>query len=187
MKRRFQNARTRAQRLFFAWLDEAGPHFKIPLCVERRTDRCIEFTFAGIPPIIRGTIVFGRTSVSCGTEKDWVARNMPSGEINIYVDWQDQNWDQILWLNAILVKKAGGFTCYECLPEYRQTFPNREAIWRDHLFKPLLAWVNDELAAAKALGIYQTRSKGGTWAKLLTTVEDREKDCLIARVSLADH
>jgi hypothetical protein len=88
-------------------------------------------------------------------------------------------------MDAHPVRTANGYICRECLPEEGNAFSSREALWKNHLFEPLLEWINDELATAKALGIYATSDRSGTWAKLLGTGENPESDCLIAKVPLA--
>ena len=45
-------------------------------------------------------------------------------------------------------------------------FPNRSALWTDHLFEPFLEWVNESLANAKRLALYGS-SDYATWAGLL--------------------
>ena len=50
--------------------------------------------------------------------------------------------------------------------ESRPVFPDRPALWTDHLFEPLLEWVNESLAKAKWLALYGSPDYG-TWARLL--------------------
>lgn len=45
-------------------------------------------------------------------------------------------------------------------------FHDREQLWCEHQFEPLLEWVNDLLVKAKYIGLYQTEGGGVTWAKL---------------------
>ena len=45
-------------------------------------------------------------------------------------------------------------------------FADRPALWADHLFEPLLEWVNDSLARAKWLALYGN-PEWATWARLL--------------------
>jgi hypothetical protein len=45
-------------------------------------------------------------------------------------------------------------------------FADRPSLWADHLFDPLLEWVNDGLARAKWLALYGS-PEWGTWARLL--------------------
>jgi hypothetical protein len=61
-------------------------------------------------------------------------------------------------------------------------FPNLDALWRDHLFEPFLAWVNEELAEADAVGLYGSPSDGYTHARLLTTGELHPETFIPVRV-----
>jgi len=187
MKRPIPKTRSRAQRAFFAWLNEATPRFKIPLCIEKRTDKDVIFSFVGIPAAIRGYLTFDYMcwERSLNTrKKQFTVRKISGGEVIISVDWQDQSWDILLCLEVLPERTARGYVCHECEPEARELFPSREALWKDHLFEPLLKWINEELATARAVGIYQTRDEGGTWAKLLYSNVDSESDYRIAELGI---
>ncbi len=56
------------------------------------------------------------------------------------------------------------------LPEHRRIFSSREDLWRDHLFEPLLGWVNEDLAPATAIALFESGG-GATWPKLVATAE----------------
>jgi hypothetical protein len=66
-----------------------------------------------------------------------------------------------------------GYVCGHCEAEARKTFPNLEALWRDHLFEPFLEWVNKKLATAEAVGFYGSLSSGWTHAELLPNYDPR--------------
>jgi hypothetical protein len=51
-------------------------------------------------------------------------------------------------------------------PAARRVFPDRPALWADHLFEGLLVWVNDNLARAKWLALYGSAGQA-SWARLL--------------------
>jgi hypothetical protein len=69
-------------------------------------------------------------------------------------------WDMLLDLEAGVVRRSGGWTCWWCEQEgKRPMFPSREALWADHLYEPLLAWTNERLAPARALAL----TGGGGW------------------------
>jgi hypothetical protein len=53
-----------------------------------------------------------------------------------------------------------------CPADARGTFADRPGLWADHLFDPLLEWVNLNLARAKWLALYGSR-KQASWARLL--------------------
>ncbi len=187
MKHRIPKVRSRAQRAFFAWLNEATPRLKIPLRIEKRTDKDVIFSFVGIPAAIRGYLTFDymcwQRSLNT-SKKQFTVRKISGGEVIISVDWQGQNWDILLCLEVLPVRTTSGYICRECEPEAHEIFPSREALWVDHLFEPLLKWINGELATARAVGIYQTSDKGGTWAKLLHSEVDSESDYRVAELGI---
>lgn len=79
---------------------------------------------------------------------------------------EGETWDLLLSLDVLPVAMAGGFVCELCKHQDRRVFLTVEALWRDHLFDPLSAWINDRLSRAKVLAFYQTENKGATWAEL---------------------
>jgi hypothetical protein len=79
---------------------------------------------------------------------------------------QGDGWDFLLDLDAEPKRVPGGYVCDLCPPESRPVFPNRPALWTDHLFEQLLEWVNESLAKAKWLALYGSLDYG-TWARLL--------------------
>ena len=76
-------------------------------------------------------------------------------------------WDFLLSVDGE-PKRAdgGGFFCETCPPGARRVFADRPALWADHLFEPLLEWVNGELARAKWLALYGDPERA-TWARLM--------------------
>jgi hypothetical protein len=48
--------------------------------------------------------------------------------------------------NAFPERTEAGIISNECAHDERHVFTRREDLWRDHLFEPLLRWVNEALA-----------------------------------------
>lgn len=177
--------RSRAQRAFYAWLKDAAPQFRIPLSITRRTDRQVEFLFSGITPLLHGFLRFGRVSEWHLLDRKRVrTKRLSHGELVISTDWQEDCWDVLVWNDAYPVRTSTGYTCYECLPEFQSVFPNRESLWRDHLFEPLFEWTNTQLADAEAVGLYQTKGGGIRWAKLLPAGQTDDPECLVEKIPL---
>lgn len=66
------------------------------------------------------------------------------------------------------LRAKGGVRCGECarLGEPAPVFQSRHALWTQHLFEPLLTWLNSQLATA--IGIeYVVFGHGSTAVKLL--------------------
>jgi hypothetical protein len=118
---------------------------KEPLRLVRRTDHWLELSFVEVPVL----------SVSL----------LPH-EINIAANLVGECWDFLLSFDAFPAKTAAGYICRECPSECQTVFASRDALWRDHLFEPLLDWINTKLAAADAIGFYG-RAGHSTWARLL--------------------
>jgi hypothetical protein len=133
---------------FLVWLEGAAPRISIAARPSGCTEQRIALSFEGINPAIGAFL-------TC-----W--------ELVVFVNWEGRNWDVLLNLDARPRRLArGGYTCECCKRQNRRTFPSLDAFWRDHLFEPLLVWVNGELAAADVIGLYGSPSDGYTYAKLL--------------------
>jgi hypothetical protein len=111
----------------------------------RRIDSCLTFGFQGIDRVLDATL---------------------TDELCIHVTWDDDWWDMLTCLESYSKRVPGGYVCADCDPATRATFPTREALWVDELFEPLLLWINETLAPAKALYLY--RYGGMTAAKLIS-------------------
>ncbi len=110
-------------------------------------DRVQEFSFAGINHAIIGALT--------------------TYEIEVYAMHENDCWDILLSAYAEPKRaQGGGFFCEACPPDARRMFADRPALWADHLFDPLLEWVNDSLARAKWLALHGS-PEWATWARLL--------------------
>jgi hypothetical protein len=135
-------------RAFIDWLEEVRLRLAIALEVRGRVGRHIELSFDGIHPAIGASLT--------------------SRELSVFADWQGQTWDLLLSLDVLPRRARSGYICELCQPEERPIFPNLEALWRDHLFEPLLTWVNTRLAISDALDLYGSPSSGSTHAELVS-------------------
>ena len=132
--------------VFYNWLEgDAAKRLAIPLVIGKWKDEYLEFAFTGITPAISVTL--------------------DAWNLCVQVEWEGTNWDVILDLDTEPQSVDGGVVCGWCEPEDRIIFPSEVELWRDHLFEPFLAWVNDELATADLLCLYGERDHM-TWAKL---------------------
>jgi hypothetical protein len=139
--------RRKIQSAFLSWLKDNRDRFALEIRLGTRTDEVQEFSFAGINPAITGALT--------------------TYEIEVYAMHEDDSWDILLsaWAEPKRAR-GGGFFCEACRPDARRVFADRPALWADHLFDPLLEWVNDSLARAKWLALYGS-PEWGTWARLL--------------------
>jgi hypothetical protein len=117
-----------------AWPDANNGRFAIPVRLGKRTGRLWEFPFDGVNGAVHGALT--------------------TYEINVVVEYADELWDFLLSLYAAPRRAAGGgYFCASCRPEARRVFPTGQSLWADHLFEPLLEWVNESLAQAKWLAL----------------------------------
>jgi hypothetical protein len=122
----------------------------IGIALGRRTDEVLQFAFVGINPSITGYL--------------------STQDINVDVtfddkDFDDENWDTLIWLFHGAKPVPGGYICSECKPEYQRVFPDLVALWTDHLFEALLKWITEELAPAHWL-IMEGRIRRYTSARI---------------------
>jgi hypothetical protein len=149
-------------RAFVDWLSDASPRLAIPLRVDKKDSESIEASFVGINTAVGVFIEYGETDAFV--------------ELGVFVDWEGCNWDMILNLDCEPVRRADGYVCDLCPPEDQKEFPNREALWRDHLFEPFLEWVNEDLATADVIYLWSSPGKGMTSARLLRSSAIPEVD-----------
>jgi hypothetical protein len=128
--------RRQIQRAFLAWLAANRERFAVAIVLGRRTDHFLEFSFAGINNAVSGEL----TSYS----------------LSISADYEDYCWDLIWDADASPKHVPGGCICKLCEQAQRKLFPDRPALWADHLFEPFLEWTNTELANADWLLLYGT-------------------------------
>jgi hypothetical protein len=139
--------RRKIQRAFLSWLADNRDRFALEIRLGTRTDRVQEFSFARINHAITGALT--------------------TYEIEVYAIHENDCWDFLLSAYAEPKRaRGGGFFCETCPPDARRLFADRPALWADHLFGPLLEWVNGELARAKWLALFGSPERA-TWARLL--------------------
>jgi hypothetical protein len=112
-------------------------------------------------------------SVSTKTQPDSrginpaIGASLTTRHLTVFVEWEDRVWDFLLYFDVWPRLAVGGYVCEHCRPEQRTTFPDMEALWRDHLFEPLAEWIDEKLSAADAVGLFGSPSNGWTDAELL--------------------
>jgi len=102
-----------------------------------------------------------------------------SGIIDVWC-WTDKKFTlssaDILTDFDIAERKSGlGYYCECCDPT--TFYKNRQMLWDNEVFEPLLKWANEKLLPDNYLCIYQTEDKGGLWAKIKKSSElEQDKD-----------
>jgi hypothetical protein len=135
--------RNEMQRAFDSWYRINQDRFLIKLVFLSRTDRRLIFSFAGITSSLSATF----------SEYD----------LSVRVTWLGDTWELLKWWNASPKREGHGYICALCQPS--EVFATRCAVWEDHLFEPLLDWVNKSLAMATELHL-EGVTNDITYAKL---------------------
>jgi len=123
-------------RAFRDWLDLNRSRFTHPVELHDNPGGWATFSFFGIHRALSGGLTESGLCVSA--------------------TYQGDCWDFLFDEDAYPRKVPGGYECRECLPAHKKLFASRAALWHDHLFEPLLTWVNEELACATWLVLEAT-------------------------------
>ena len=145
------------QRAFGAWLDEVRPLLSQKVEIGHRTDSHYGFSFNKGAPFLSGQLSL------C--------------EVAVFADYEGYNYDLVFNADVAVAHSISVFHCSLCEPNKRSIFATQEGLWRDHLFDPLLRWVNDTLAPAKAIAFHCSGpdpSMSSTTARLLRDVTEAE-------------
>lgn len=95
---------------------------------------------------------------------------LTDNRLDIAVIWQDVVWDLLRSFKVDPVRTDEGYVCMKWEPEHRRLFGSLDALWRGHLFEPLLDWANIALAPARWLVLERRLDEGSTWARLDTAI-----------------
>jgi hypothetical protein len=128
------------------WVSLQGERLHSPLQVTECRDRYMRWRFARLTPVIEVVLT------------TW--------QLSVVVNWQGGCWDCLVDFEAMPRSTPAGYACLLCPSTHPQSWSSREALWRDHVFEPFLAWVNTELSSARWLGLYQSEESGFRWAVL---------------------
>ena len=140
---------TGLQRAFRDWLDDAQPRLAVGIRIGYAGLDGIEFGFAVANPVLVGALITG-------------------GELVVAAEWEGECWDFLFCEEARPKETSTGYVCWICEAEGKhRTFPTIEALWRNHLFRPLEDWITTKLADAQAVALCRSDSGGTTWARLV--------------------
>jgi hypothetical protein len=134
---------------FLDWLRTESGRLVLPASVDTAVPSCSELRVQGVHPAVQ--ILFPQ---NC--------------EIAVNVEWEGMDWDQLVWLDAY--EKPGpdnsGWINTAMRPEFQVVHRTREALWRADVFEPLLTWINEDLAHATHLAMWEI-ADGVTTARLV--------------------
>jgi hypothetical protein len=84
-------------------------------------------------------------------------------EVRVDITHEGRVWDILECFEAWARRGDAGYHCDLCLDQQR-AWPTREALWTDHCYEPLAAWMAGPLALARWLDLCAIG--GTTWAAL---------------------
>ena len=137
------------QEAFVAWFRDDPKRFALPVSLGSVTSERLVLHVQGIHSAINISIE-------------------DHADINVWVEWEDVDWDQLLWLFASEEPGPNGTGWIDdsVLPDFRVVHPTREDLWRANVFEDLLTWVNEVLAHATHLAMWGS-ADDPTWARLV--------------------
>jgi len=147
--------RPRVQRAFLRWYELNRHRFPAELQLLERTDRILKLTLPGLCSLITFDLIRSGTYF----------------EINPTVMIDDDNFDLLIWQDVSVQKIESGYICQLCQEDNRKLYKTREHMWTEHLFEPLLLWINKSLMSAHWLII----DKGEYWCSARLNKESDEK------------
>lgn len=136
--------RPRIQRAFVRWFRENHTRFAVPVRLSKITAIGILLTFPQHPDCLSA----------------WLSR----WSLSASVDWRGMCWDLLISLDSCPEPVPGGYRCRLNM-KFVESWPTREAVWRNNLFEPFLWWVNNMLAHSRKVTLYG-RPGESTWASL---------------------
>lgn len=126
-------------RYFQAWYRLNHHLFALPLYLCQQRHYGIRLSIGDIPPEV---MHFNLLYKNAG---------FLDGSLDFY--WNGMSIDHTVWMDAHPKKTTAGIICSSChsYGEDLRVFPCKEALWEDHLFKTILAAVNEHIYKAECI------------------------------------
>lgn len=163
---------SRYLRAFVRWFETARSRFLLPVRITQRRRYSHTLDLGAYAGALTASIRVGRRANGWA---GWVS-------VSILANWKGHAIDTVFDLDLKMTHASNGHACGECLPEYAKSYPSREALWIEHNFEALLAFVNDQMAKAETLNLYVTDG-GSSWAAFSKGPPERSGDNLIACIA----
>ena len=97
-----------------------------------------------------------------------------SHTLSVVVVHAGQCWDLLLDLDVVPVRIGSQYQCKHCrLDGSSESYPNRKALWKDHILDPFRNWLLEKLCPARYLNLWG-KPGSSTWA---TLSEDPDPGC----------
>jgi hypothetical protein len=148
--------RKRVFRSFQAWYSKNHPHFGRKLSVIERNETRLVLAVEGIPSQVM-SILF-----AIGGGKSRLLDVSASFQLN------GECLDTAGWFDAAPLRVAGSYRCGFCDDQGSSAaYPSLDALWEDHVFEPLMAWINKELTNIIRIDFCQNSNGGMSWVDLV--------------------
>lgn len=147
-------------RAFQVWYFVNRARLRFPLRLVRRKDRLLELAVGEIPPEVLTLMIIDQGS--------------GGQEISAYLLKNGEVIDLGFSESVHPVRNQDGLRCSECvrMDSHAPVYENRHLLWSDHLFEPILIWLNQRLA--EAAGIEFVCRDGISYVRV---VEPGASDC----------
>lgn len=165
--------RKRVFRSFQTWYSTNQGHLGRKLSVAERNETHLVLAVDGIPKKVM-TILF-----AIGSGKS------PPLDVSANFYLSGECLDSAGWFDAAPLRVGGGYRCSFCEDQRITTvYPSRVALWEEHVFEPLMAWINKELTNLVRIDFCQTSNGGISWVDLVQDEAIRKADEVIASFSI---
>ena len=156
----------------------------MPRRLGRFQQACVDWHAANhsrfLVPVSLTMVKPGSVLVKFLNQPDCFEINACSTNLGVWVRWQGNICDAWLDLDVLPAQTRHGLICQLCV-ESLKIWPSLETLWSDHLFEPLLAWANNDLAKAQSLLLFGNLNYPGT---AILCCGDRPKDKELAAVEI---
>ena len=134
----------RFERALIRWFQKNHSRFLLPIALEKINRKKVALMLTGY--------------------REYLSVHLNSWNLCVSANWNGICWDFLLELDVSPVATRHGYYC-KCCEKPSTIWPSLEALYQDHLFEPLLQWVNEELFNATQLLLYGSPGSS-TWAAL---------------------
>lgn len=157
LKLKFRN---QVFRSFQDWYGANQKNFSRKISVVTHKRNSLELAVEGIPKEVMS--IFIRSLINI--EKS------PYLETAAYFYLAGECFDSAGWFDASPIRVAGGYRCAICDEEGKNStiYSSRKALWDQHVFTPLMTWINRALGQVERIDFCQTKDGGSSWVKLVT-------------------
>ena len=122
---------------FDQWLQGNKERFALPIAVSHQKSDIMQIEFVGVSERIGCYVTSNGISVDAISDIEEIGNVAMLGF---------ETWPRCC---------SGGYICQMTIPEYQKVYSTLSDLYREEVFEPFLKWVNNKLAKATTLRIFQ--------------------------------